>query len=152
VLELGRRMGVVPQLEIWGHSKTLGRPSEAAMVAIEADDADACILLDVFHIYKGGGGWTGIRVLNGAALHVVHVNDYPANPPRETATDADRVFPGDGVAPLPALLRDLDAIGFRGVLSLELFNRTYWQQDALKMAKEGLEKTRAVVRGALSKS
>ena len=107
VLELGRQMGVVPQLEIWGSAKTLGRVSEAAFVAIEANHADACLLLDVYHIYKSGVGFGGLRLLNGRAMHVLHINDYPADPPREKVTDADRVYPGDGVAPLPAILGDL---------------------------------------------
>lgn len=145
VLELGRKMGVVPQLEIWGSAKTLGRVSEAAFVAIEANHPDACLLLDVFHIYRSGVGFGGLRLLNGRALHVLHVNDYPAEPPREKATDADRLYPGDGVAPLPAILDDLHAAGFRGALSLELFNRAYWKQEAAVVAKTGLEKMRAAV-------
>jgi hypothetical protein len=40
--------------------------------------------------------------------------------------------------------------GFRGMLSLELFNRDYWKQDALTVAKTGLEKTQASVRKALA--
>ena len=60
------------------------------------------------------------------------MNDYPAKPPRSEITDAHRVYPGDGVAPLASMLRDLRRIGFRGVLSLELFNRDYWKQDALQ--------------------
>ena len=145
VLELGRQMGIVPQLEIWGSAKTLGRVSEAAFVAIEANHPDACLLLDVFHIYRSGVGFGGLRLLSGRAMHVLHVNDYPADPPREKATDADRVFPGDGVAPLPAILGDLHAAGFRGALSLELFNREYWKQDAATVAKTGIEKIRAAV-------
>ena len=35
--------------------------------------------------------------------------------------DADRVHPGDGVAPLVPMLRDLHALAFRGMLSLESF-------------------------------
>ena len=58
------------------------------------------------------------------------------------------MFPGDGVAPLTQLFRDLRAIGYRGMLSLELFNREYWKRPALEVAKEGLEKTRAAVRAA----
>jgi sugar phosphate isomerase/epimerase len=150
VLELGKQMGLVAHLEIWGGSQTLSRISEAAYVAIEAAHPDACLLLDCFHIYKSGCGFTGIRMLNGAALHVFHINDYPADPPREKATDADRVFPGDGVAPLGSLLHDLQAIGFRGALSLELFNREYWKQDGLTIAKTGLQKLQAVVRKALT--
>jgi len=46
-------------------------------------------------------------------------------------------------------LRDLRATGFRGVLSLELFNPTYWKQDALAVARTGLDKMRAAVRASL---
>lgn len=145
LLDLGARIGVVPQVELWGHSQTLNRLGEAALVAIESGHEQACILADVYHLYKGGSGFSGIHVLGGAAMHVLHMNDYPADPPRATITDAHRVYPGEGVAPLKALLRDLRRIGFRGVLSLELFNREYWKRDALTVARTGLEKMRAVV-------
>ncbi len=36
LLELGDQIGVVPQVEVWGFSRTLGRLGEAALVAIEA--------------------------------------------------------------------------------------------------------------------
>jgi sugar phosphate isomerase/epimerase len=108
------------------------------------------VLADVYHLHKGGSGFGGVRLLSGAALQVFHMNDYPAKPPRGTITDAHRVYPGDGVAPLRQVLRDLRALGFRGVLSLELFNREYWKQDALTVARTGLEKMRAVVRASAS--
>jgi 2-keto-myo-inositol isomerase len=149
LLELGRQMGVVPQLEIWGSAQTLGTVGEAALVACQADHPDACLLLDAFHMYKGGSGFECLKLLNGAAMHTFHINDYPDDPPREEINDSHRVYPGDGVCPLPPILRTLDATGFRGMLSLELFNRDYWQQDALSVAKTGLEKTRAVVRQAI---
>jgi len=150
LLEVGRQAGVVPQLEIWGSAKTLGTAAEAVFVAAAADHPDACVLLDAFHLYKGGSGFHALKLLNGAAMHCFHMNDYPADPPRETATDADRIFPGDGVAPLGQIIRDLHATGFRGALSLELFNRTYWEQDPLTVAKTGLEKMKNVVRKALA--
>jgi sugar phosphate isomerase/epimerase len=149
VLEMGRQMGVLPQLEIWGTALTLGKVSEAAHVAIQARHPDACLLLDVYHMFRGDSGFDGLRLLNGAAMHVLHVNDYPADPPREQLTDAHRVYPGDGVAPLGAIFRTLRDSGFRGALSLELFNRDYWKQDPLTVARTGLEKTRAAVRKAL---
>ena len=40
--------------------------------------------------------------------------------------------------------------GFRGMLSLELFNRDYWRQDALSVARTGLNKMRAAVREGLA--
>ena len=150
LLELGRQMGVIPQLEIWGSAQTLGRASEAALVAVQADHPDACLLLDAFHMYRGQSGFEGLKLLNGAKMHAFHVNDYPADPPREEINDSHRVYPGDGVCPLDSILKTLHDTGFRGMLSLEVFNREYWKQDALTVARVGLEKTRAAVRKALS--
>ena len=80
-----------------------------------------------------------------------HINDYPADPPREEIGDKDRVYPGDGICPLGQILRTLHATGFRGVLSLELFNRTYWNDfDAPTNARHGFEKTKAVVEKAFA--
>jgi 2-keto-myo-inositol isomerase len=149
LLEAGAQIGVVPQLELWGMSRCLSRLGECAQVAIDSGHPQACILTDVYHLYKGGSGFTGLKLLNGTALQVMHMNDYPATPARATITDAHRVYPGDGIAPLPALLRDLRRLGFGGVLSLEVFNREYWKQDALAVARTGLEKMRAVVRASL---
>lgn len=149
LLELGDTMGVVPVAEVWGPSKTLGRLSEAAHVAIETGHPKACVLADVFHLYKGGSGYGGVRLLSAGALPLIHMNDYPADPPRDKITDAQRVYPGDGVAPLKALFRDLKSLGFQGYLSLEVFNRDYWRQDALVVARTGLEKMRTAVRARL---
>ena len=148
--ELGKSIGVVPELELWGFSKTLGRLPEVVQVAVAAAHPDACVLLDVYHMYKGGSDVQGMALLNGAALPVIHFNDYPAAPPRETITDAHRVYPGDGIAPIAQVVRILRDIRFQGMLSLELFNRDYWKQDALEVARTGLEKMRAAVRRGLS--
>jgi 2-keto-myo-inositol isomerase len=145
LLELGDKVGVVPQLEIWGGSKTLHTLGEAMLVAVESRHPKACILPDVFHVYKGGSDFSGLGLLSATAIGVFHVNDYPANPPRAQITDAQRVFPGDGIAPLASIFRDLAAIGYRGMLSLELFNRDYWKQDPLTVARTGLEKMKAAV-------
>ena len=150
LIELGHEAGVVPQIELWGRSKTLCRLGEIALVMVESGHPDACAVLDVFHIYKSGSDFGGLRIFNGDTLHSFHMNDYPADPPRETITDGSRIYPGDGVAPLTSALRDLHDIGFRGVLSLELFNRDYWKQDALTVARLGLDKMRAVAAKALA--
>jgi sugar phosphate isomerase/epimerase len=144
LLDLGDQMGVVPEMEFWGPSPVVSRLGQAAQIAIDSGHPKACILADVFHLYKGGSALEGLRLLNGNAMHVLHFNDYPALP-RNSITDAERVYPGDGVAPLKAILQDLKAIGFQGFLSLELFNRDYWKQDALTVARTGLDRMRSVV-------
>ncbi len=149
LLDLGESFGVVPQLELWGFSKTLGRVGEVLFVAAESGHPKASLLLDTYHLYKSGSDVSALRLVGGAAMHVLHFNDYPAMPPRDKITDAMRVYPGDGAAPLKTILRTLRRNGFRGALSLELFNADYWKQDALTVAKTGLEKMKAVVKASV---
>jgi 2-keto-myo-inositol isomerase len=150
LLEAGDSIGVIPQLELWGFSKNLNHLSECAYVAIETGHPKACVLADVFHLHKGGSNSRSIRLLSAHAIQVVHLNDYPAEPPREKIDDSYRVFPGDGVAPLTQFLQDLRSTGNGKVLSLELFNKKLWAQEPLEMAKAGLAKMQAVVKASMS--
>ncbi|MBM80832.1 MAG: xylose isomerase [Planctomycetaceae bacterium] len=150
LLELGKKMGVTPQVEVWGFSKSLSRLGETVFVAVESGHPDACILPDVYHIFKGGSDFAGLELLSGQSIQCFHINDYPANPPRAEMNDSHRVYPGDGVAPLNKVLRTLRDNGCQCALSLELFNRDYWKQDALEVAKTGLNKTKAAVAKAMA--
>ncbi len=141
ILELGDSLGVIPLLELWGASATLSRLSECVAIAVETGHPKASLLLDAYHLYRGGNRFESLTQIAGSSLHVFHVNDYPADPPREKMVDADRIYPGDGICPLAEIVRTLRRSGFRGVLSLELFNKSYWESgDPLSVAKTGLEK------------
>ena len=152
LLELGDKTGVVPQVEVWGSSKNLHRLGQSMFVVIESGHPKACLLPDVYHIYKGGSDFNGFKQLSAHAIQVFHLNDYPANPPRETIGDRDRVYPGDGIAPLTQIIRDLHANGSRAFLSLELFNPNLWKQDPLAVATTGLAKMKSAVNKALDAS
>jgi sugar phosphate isomerase/epimerase len=136
--ELARGIGIEPYLEFWGRAHTLSRLSEALYVAMESGMPDARLLLDPFHMYTGGSELTSLAYLRGANIGIVHVNDYPAAPAREQITDAERVFPGDGVAPTHAFAGMLHRAGYHGYLSLELFIESYHSQNALEVARSGL--------------
>ena len=113
-------------------------------VAVESGDPDAALLLDVYHIYKGGSDFKGLSLVDGKAVKVLHMNDYP-DISRDKIGDADRVYPGEGVGPVGQVLRTLVATGFTGVLSLELFNRTYWEQDPATVLKKGIDSMKKAV-------
>jgi len=149
--EIGESMGVIPMVEVWGFSQCLTRLGEAALVAIESGYSKACILPDVYHLYKGGSPVNGLKLLSDSSIRVFHLNDYPASPPPATITDADRVYPGDGIAPLTEVFDILRGMNYDGVLSIELFNKAYWQEDALKVARTALEKARAAEQRSLEK-
>ena len=149
LLEVGDEMGVTPMVEVWGFSKNLHRLGQAVFVAIESGHPKACLLPDVYHIYKGGSDFTGLKMLSQTSVPAFHINDYPADPPWEAIGDKDRVYPGDGIAPLGSIFRTLANINPNMVFSLELFNPTYWEKDALDVAKTGLRKMKEQVKAAL---
>jgi 2-keto-myo-inositol isomerase len=65
--------------------------------------------------------------------------------PRELATDADRILPGDGdfqLAPILAALRDL---GYEGWVSLELMNPTFWRANPKQVAEIAVTSLRKIL-------
>ena len=155
VLDLGQKMGVRPLLEYWGHSVNLSRLEDALEVLKMLNRPDAAILADVYHTYRGGGSFAAYRQLSAATLPVLHMNDYPANPPREQLVDADRVWPGDGVAPWKEIFANLDAAGAEPWLSIELFNPSYWKTtpaDTLTTGRRKLESLLAATLWASAKN
>jgi sugar phosphate isomerase/epimerase len=145
LLEVGAKIGVVPQLEVWGFARNLSRLSESTYVVIQAGHPDACLLPDVYHLYKGGSGFEGLRQLSPHAIQVFHMNDYP-DIPREGIEDKDRVLPGEGVAPLTRILRILRDNGCTPALSIEVFKKGYWTRfDAPTLASRGLARMKAAV-------
>jgi len=145
LLDLGRETGVMPQLEFWGSSPVLYQMGQVLMIAANANDPDARILPDVYHLFRGGSGFESLKMLSGSFIEVFHMNDFPGSKPREEQNDADRVYPGDGAAPLKQILTDLSAGGGTTVLSLELFNRDYWEEDPLTVAQTGIQKMEEAV-------
>jgi len=150
ILELGRETSVIPILEVWG-TGALHKVSDCAHIAIGSGHPDATMLFDFYHVYRGGNDWDTIDLVNAGKLPVMHMNDYPASPQREKLTDAERVFPGEGICPYDEVIPKLYKAGFRGGFSVELFNRSYWNSmDAETILKESYERTVDVVSEAMA--
>lgn len=147
IIELGVQTSVMPQLELWGFSKNLNHLSEVMYVAIESGHPSARVLLDVYHLFRGGSSPDSLALVGKPAIEVFHVNDYPASAQPMTVTDADRVYPGDGVAPIRSLLNTIKTGDKSIVLSLEVFNKSYYAQDALTVTKTAMAKLKALTAG-----
>ena len=146
ILEIGDEFGVWPILEIWGSVQTLYSLSDALAIAAWAEHSRTGLLLDVYHMFRGGSPFEGLSLLNGRKIVMFHVNDYPGDPPRAELQDRHRVYCGDGIAPLPMIFQSLRDIGYEGSLSFEVFNPEYWAtNDPLLVAKTALEKLNAVL-------
>ncbi len=136
--------GVRPLLEFWGHSKKLGSLKEAIQVMKLIGESEVFILMDIFHSAKTEGSFELLSELKGSQLGLIHVNDYPHAEDVRQLKDSQRVYPGDGVAPLKQISDTLRKIGYEGMYSLELFNEEYERTGAENVIKTGLKKMRQV--------
>jgi len=81
-------------------------------------------------------------------IAIFQFNDAPASPLLKELKDEHRVYPGDGILPLGQIFKDLKGTGFKGCISLEMYNPAYWKEDLQKVAETGLRKTLEVLQRA----
>jgi len=104
-------------------------------------------LLDCYHFWSGPSKLEDLDLIRPGEIGHVHFQDTP-NIPRELLEQTTRVIPGEGIAPLPTILRKLANKGYAGALSVELFLPKFTQGDPFEVAREIRQKSEAVMRQA----
>lgn len=143
---VARNAGVRLGFEFIGTANSAVRTLAETRSIVEAlEDETVGLVIDAFHFYTGGSTLDMLKGLDPRRLFIVHLDDAEDGP-RERLTDANRLLPGDGVIPLRELVSDLEALGYRGVYSIELFRPEYWQWDPARLARTAREKMEALLK------
>ncbi len=83
------------------------------------------ICLDWFHYTVGSSKPLDLWLLSNDTLAHVQLSDI-ADVPREMASDADRILPGEGASPPADLINRLAEIKYTGAVAVELQNPRLW--------------------------
>ncbi len=134
--ELARPFGVRIALEFQKSSPICSSLETAAAMVAQCGSENAGVCLDVFHFQNGPSKLEDLDGLPGELIAWVQLSDVSGTP-RELAEDADRVLPGDGDYPLPAILERLARTGYDGYVALEVMNPHLWQVAADRVADLG---------------
>ena len=129
--------GVRLALEFRGSDPFCSCLDTALMLVEQCGEPSVGVNLDIFHYYKGPSKLEDLDRLTPKNLAFVQISDV-AGIPRELATDADRIMPGEGDFRLQPIVDRLQAIGYDGYLSLELMNPVLWQAKPTQVAELGL--------------
>ena len=133
----GRGLRIAYEPLAWGrHVNTYAHGWE---IVRRADHQALGLCLDSFHIFARGEDITGIHMLPPSKIFHVQLADAPG-------TGADvversrhhRLFPGLGSFDLASYVRQILATGYRGPLSLEVFNDVYRQAEPRQAAIDGM--------------
>jgi sugar phosphate isomerase/epimerase len=145
VLEVSVDFGVPASVEFLGFVQDVNTLEKAWKICAGTGNSAGTVTPDVWHMFRGGSNIDALDSIPPDHISCFHWNDAPKEPERAKQTDADRVYPGDGIMPLALIAKKLREKPWNGCLSLELFNRTYWKEDPLASAKMGLAKMKQSV-------
>ena len=100
---------------------------QSAVAVVEEVRSPALgLCLDWFHFTVGPSKPLDLGLLSPETLAHVQLSDI-ADVPREMATDADRILPGEGSSPPDDLIQRLRDIGYEGSIAIELHNPALWR-------------------------
>ena len=97
------------------------------------------LVIDSFHMFKGGSLLEDLRRIPIERVFIVHVVDAP-----ERKMDLielsrhHRVLPGEGSLPLRAMVSVLREKGYAGWYAIEIFNDEYWRREPKEVAEEAM--------------
>ena len=111
-----------------------------------ADRSNLGLVIDSFHVFKGGSSLADLREIPIERVFIVHVVDAPER-------DMDlielcrhhRVFPGEGSLPVRAMVDVLREKSYDGWYALEIFNDEYWKRDPRQVAEEAMASMRKLL-------
>src|SRR5215204_3234297 len=97
-------------------------------------------VIDTFHFYAGNSTFEAIDAMKPEKLFIFHINDAE-NLPKETLTDAHRLYPGTGILPIREIKAHFDKIGYDRMVSIEIFRPEYWNEDPFEVARKARQAT-----------
>ncbi len=138
--EVARGFGIKVAAEFVRNSTFLAALPTALRLKREAAHPNFGILFDCYHFWSGPSKMEDLDLIQPGEIFHVHVNDTPPIA-RELLDLRTRVIPGDGVAPLAAILHRLRERGYAGPATVELFLPQYQSADPFQLASEIKRKT-----------
>jgi len=136
--------GVRSALEFQAKATYPNNLQSAAALIEEIGDPNLGLCLDAFHFFTGPSKEADLAYLTSQNLFHVQLCDV-AGQPREFASDADRILPGDGDFPLELIISRLRAIGYAACVSVELLNPAIWRIGPRQFGEVGITALRKVL-------
>lgn len=108
----------------------------AAEIARRSGASNCGVVFDPAHYYCTPTKYEQLTPQNVATVRHVHVDDMRDKPPELSNCNGDRVLPGQGILDLHALFGRIEALGYKGYFSIELFNEELWGLPAEQAAQQ----------------
>jgi sugar phosphate isomerase/epimerase len=145
--EIANQFGLTSMVEFVRTSTHLSTLRSTLTLVREAAHPNVRPMFDVFHFWSGMSKFEDLDAIRPGEIAHVHLQDV-LDTPRELIDNKGRVIPGDGHAPVVAILRKLAEKEYAGPLSVELFLAELQEGDPFAIASRIKAKSEAVMREA----
>jgi 2-keto-myo-inositol isomerase len=133
--EVAAKYDIQLALEFIKGSPLLGCLATTNDMVRKIDRENVGVLFDTFHFYVGISKIADIRNMPEGKLFFVHINDC-IDIPRETMQDCHRTYIGNGIFPVKEMVDEINATGYDGWFSFEIFDQAEWKEDPFKVAEK----------------
>ena len=145
--EIAKQFNLTAMIEFARTSTHIATLSTSLKMLREANHPNVRPHLDFFHFWSGYSKFEDLDMIQPGEIAHVHFQDI-LDTPREIIDNNGRVIPGDGKAPVVAILKKLAEKQYRGALSVELFLAELTQGDPYDIASRIKQKCETVMRQA----
>ncbi|MBC6316724.1 2-keto-myo-inositol isomerase [Listeria grandensis] len=137
--DIAKPHGVKIAVEFIGHPEcTVNTFRDAYDIVQTVDRDNVGLVFDSFHFHAMGSNIEDLKNADGSKIFLFHIDDTE-DFQIGLLTDDDRVWPGHGTIDLDAHIATLKKIGYRDVVSVELFRPEYYKltpEETIQKAKE----------------
>ena len=133
--ELAKPYGITLMLEFTRTSRFASSLATGLKLVRDTNHPNYRLMMDTYHFWGGISKFEDLDLLRDGELAHLHFEDVPADPIRELQGQPNRVFPGQGVAPLKRIVDLLKKKKYAGPASIEMFHPMYQNMDPAEFAK-----------------
>ncbi len=144
--DFAKPYGLRIAFEFMGSAPQFRTVKSAFDLVAAADRPNGGVVIDTFLFHEGKSRVADIPLNAGPKIFNVQVADSKPKPHEQLNMLEDRLFPGEGVAPVRDVMERAAAAGYSGLWTVELFNPDYKTRPAADIAKKAFETTSAILR------
>lgn len=148
--EIAHKHGLRCALEFGSRHPVVNRLAVAREILALANQPNGGLLIDTYHAQCVGDGGRAFEDVPAGDIIAFQFSDVPPGPITGTGTPLDRLPPGKGVVRWREVLRLLMEKGYDGYINYEAPNPTLWGRAPEEVAREGVERIRALIADAVA--
>lgn len=139
LIEIGKKIGCKPTIEFMGQTAQINNFNLCEKF-IEDVGAGATMVIDAYHLWRGGGTVYDFERFTPEKISVLHISDADKTIQRIHHMDRNRVMPLDGQIDLIGFAKTAEKINYYGFVNIGVYNKLLWEMQPQTVAEDSIKR------------